>query len=1148
MISTCTCPFAKAEFSIGYTDAVVQDQITCALIPDRMLGFAESATFQLLEVELSNKPNLVLLERVEIEKILEEKMLQLAFSAGGGETRRQLGDLLKARMLVIIRASEKQVGENKNIQSLRIVVADTSTGLRILTGTLIWDKSKPDETARKIVEDVLRARAKMAEAIRAIIAVPLFVSEDFTFHYASYKHIYSELLRQGLENMKGVHVIEIDEAQAIADELTLTGGESVHRLLQPYFILGRYRNNDEGIERRVQITLQLKQGEHVLSEKTSGELAPNSVADYLRTTVIAFLKEIFNTQVPTFNTARDVDQFKRRAGDYEELEEYEEAFHLIQAAVLVQPEPSLYEYGIQLCAKMINSAHEERGGSDDFEARAWKAAAANLVGLDYVEHLLRTRGLTGNTKSFRSLVRCGYGIYNPLQYTHNWELRRMIESVGLKKREILLSFLESLLAANKLTPATFNTGLFVQSICFPMPGGFKIRETYAEHLAAKFRLVRVLNAVPGMSGRICWAISYEKGQSQRSHTDVQAINNFLDRVANLPGIEPKVIAAYFRMLETTKESEQKLSKLDSLIHYVQSSVGIKDDNSILRYLKQERRRIDGSAFKKLTLPKESPVAEIQYRYIEELTEAFPDFRDDGEKKFSFLAHNVGGVFACNDGIDLYWVCQRDNGMRPPRIFAMRTKGKLEHLYTANKLHTKSRVHIPITSMIYDGKYVWAAQKELLLIIDPKNGLVDTVSHDDGLLPGTMKVAPVAPGSVCVIGYFGRTWCANVCYSEAGDKSVEVFHKAALPKGDALNPQVVFEPKVMVSLYDSSKPDCRVVLVIRKKSQSGYPLLIDPVKRTVQVLPISINLIDRHSYTMHEGAFYWCDQPESYIPFKMRLCRLATPGFHKEVIIDDHEYKGSDLVTPLIFFEKNQCFITGRFNYMVDLETGVLSPVAGKRNPHFHPWYRTDDRLFVNTNHYGLVYLGWWDYRQPFMQVLFDEPPTLIEKRVLSGSQDVASTKPASTDKPGSGAGTTIVSTEEPPDEIKKADIGLSLAEAEIVRAAKLSKHPVKETIPDNPNTRTIGGQFHVKEYYHIFAFEDENGNLLDALKAGIQYMDVPHGHLKRDEIQQGGYFPLGTFEVINPSPKYEPITITPASPERLIFRLKNRAGNEAVNE
>ncbi|GAH35778.1 unnamed protein product, partial [marine sediment metagenome] len=73
MISTCTCPFAKAEFSIGYTDAVVQDQITCALIPDRMLGFAESATFQLLEVELSNKPNLVLLERVEIEKILEEK-------------------------------------------------------------------------------------------------------------------------------------------------------------------------------------------------------------------------------------------------------------------------------------------------------------------------------------------------------------------------------------------------------------------------------------------------------------------------------------------------------------------------------------------------------------------------------------------------------------------------------------------------------------------------------------------------------------------------------------------------------------------------------------------------------------------------------------------------------------------------------------------------------------------------------------------------------------------------------------------------------------------------------------------------------------------------------------------------------------------
>ena len=234
--------------------------------------------------------------------------------------------------------------------------------------------------------------------------------------------------------------------------------------------------------------------------------------------------------------------------------------------------------------------------------------------------------------------------------------------------------------------------------------------------------------------------------------------------------------------------------------------------------------------------------------------------------------------------------------------------------------------------------------------------------------------------------------------------------------------------------------------------------------------------------------------------------------------------------------------------MVDLKTGTLSLVAGKRNPHFHPWYRTDDRVFVNTNHYGLIYLGWWDYRQPFMQVLFDESLTPIEKPVFSDGQDMASTQPASADKAGSGADVTIESTKEPLDEIRKEDIGLSLVEAEIARAAKLSKHPIRETIPDNPSTRTIDGQFHVKEYYHTFAFEDENGNFLDALQAGIQYMDVPYAHLKRDEIQQGGYFPLGTFTVTNPSPRYQPITTTPASPERLIFRLKNRTGNEAANE
>jgi hypothetical protein len=975
----------------------------------------------LLEVKLSQERDLILLERAEIEKILEEQMLQLAFEAEGSEARRQLGALLRARMLVILRAREEQAGEGKMVRYLELVIADTSTGLRILTERLVWNESKPDEAAGRIARYVNRTRAILSEAIRAVAAVPLFVCDDFTYDYASLKGVYPEVVRRCLEAMPGVQVVEIDEAHAIAKELALSGGGAVRRPLRPYFILGRYRNEGKNAERRVRVTLQLKQGERVVSEKTSGDIAPETVAGFLRGAAAALLNEALNIKAPAFDAAEEAEQFKRRARDYEELEEYEQAFNLIQAALLVQPETSLYGYAIRLCTKFISSAHEDRGGPDDFEARAFKAAAANLIGIDYAEHLLRKPEFNfesrEKTRPISSFFYCGYGIYNPLQHTRNAQLRRAVESVAIKKRQTVISFLESMLDQGQLTSAMVRHGPW-RPASFPMPGGFRIRESYPEHLAAKFRWIRILSAVPGLSDRICWTILHEHEwrQWQKSDADAQAMNHFLDRVASLPGRSSKVIAGYYRMPETTAEKDQKLYKLDSLIHYVRTSGLAEDDEPLIRYLEWQRGYIDGTAFRKLVPPQGPPVGEIRRGHIDELTMAFPDYQALNERKFSFLETNIGSCVRCDGGIDLYWTTQLKKTF-PSRIFRMRTKGSLEQIHTTTEGG--------ITSMVYDGRYAWAAQQGRLLVIEPQTSVVGAVTQDDGLLPGKIRLIPVSPGFVCAIGYFGRTWCANVLYDDSGEKSVDVFHKAALPRGDALDPGVAFEPVHVVRLYDRAEPERPVMLASRGKPQSWYPLLVDPLNRTVRVLPVAVSLRYRHSYAVHEGVFYWCDQPESTdeedYDFKLLLCRLAAPDFQKEVIAG-HDIRGSGLRAPLVFFAGGRCFLVCTYCWLVDQQAGTLSPVIGKRPGNDPFQFCADGPLFAETSHYGVILLPQADRPHRVSQVEFRE---------VSGVSADVFARQLETDVAGGR-------TREQRDEGAMAEVARAMIEAEIARAAKLS--------------------------------------------------------------------------------------------------------------
>jgi hypothetical protein len=115
----------------AYCAASADSSVRMAILADKAYKLDNSPLISLLEVKLSEKESVQLLERAEIDEILKEQKLQLMFAGQGGKDRVAAGKLLKADLLILLRAKEK-----KGIRSLDVVVAETKGGLRLLVRTI----------------------------------------------------------------------------------------------------------------------------------------------------------------------------------------------------------------------------------------------------------------------------------------------------------------------------------------------------------------------------------------------------------------------------------------------------------------------------------------------------------------------------------------------------------------------------------------------------------------------------------------------------------------------------------------------------------------------------------------------------------------------------------------------------------------------------------------------------------------------------------------------------------------------------------------------------------------------------------------------------------------------------------------------------
>ncbi|MFN3150196.1 SHD1 domain-containing protein [Bremerella sp.] len=342
--SYCLVIWAAVVFAPTMTLAAEQ---RCALI-----DLDQSALGGLIEAELLSRPNMQWVERTEIQKLLDEQRLQSVLGAQSGNERRSIGTVLKADVLIILRTIEE---EKKKYAQL--VVAETNQGIRLVSQKLLLGKD-PASDAEVLVKLANDGIAKSKGAIEHIFAVPPFVSDDLTYEYDYLKSTYAKLLERTLLDSPGVVVVELEEAKAITDEYNLSAdGTNVARKL-PTYVLGEYRNEGRGDDRRLKLSLKAQRGAKVLSERDE-TIAPDAVSGML----LKYAQELGSSQgieTATIDPHLEVKLLNERADLFIRLANWDEAQALVEASLLLDPDqPEMNSKAVSIIQRRLEDHHLE---------------------------------------------------------------------------------------------------------------------------------------------------------------------------------------------------------------------------------------------------------------------------------------------------------------------------------------------------------------------------------------------------------------------------------------------------------------------------------------------------------------------------------------------------------------------------------------------------------------------------------------------------------------------------------------------------------------------------------------------------------------------------------------------------------------------
>jgi hypothetical protein len=301
---------------------------TCALLDPEKTPRAA-----LLEAKLLAEPGATWVERASIDAVLKEQKLQAAFGPQGVGERVKLGRLLKADLLVMVRPVK-----DAREETLEVVVSETASGLRLLLRGVPVTKDAGADVAALVAaakDGIKRHGEKVAE----VVAVPPFVSQNLEFTHEHLKGALARLAEAEALGRRGVLVVELEEAEALAREIAVAApGTTLARPL-PVYLLGEFRHEGKGEAATASLKLRAERGGKPVGKPEAVVVKPDESAAAVRKWAAGVLDELAKDggPRPPADAKAEARQLADRARVLKRLGNWAECLTLLEASLLLDP-------------------------------------------------------------------------------------------------------------------------------------------------------------------------------------------------------------------------------------------------------------------------------------------------------------------------------------------------------------------------------------------------------------------------------------------------------------------------------------------------------------------------------------------------------------------------------------------------------------------------------------------------------------------------------------------------------------------------------------------------------------------------------------------------------------------------------------------
>lgn len=830
-------------------------------------------TGDLLEAELLKLPEIEALDRANLNQVLQERKLQTVLSADATSERLKLAKLLKADVLVLLRAHEKPKPH------VEFTVFESKFGLRLRTELVIFEKDPvkaAEALAPLIKESLLRARTPVTE----IVAVPRLVNQSLTHEQDYLGDTIARLIQRDLLVKPGVAVIELEEARALARETELSGVGTQRRAL-PLFLLGEYRLTPNQQDRKASYELKVMRGDKPLQTISGKDLPPAELIARIRTEVGGiFEKALGKSPSQASDPKLESKQLVERAKTSSILSDHETALSLLEAALLVLPDQAEVH---RLANEEIGLIARTKCALDRFPADAWGAAVnrelfdktimkmrLTLHGLRHVEAFWQLKKVpiyTGNQGEPVPTV-------SPVVWfeMRHPELDPLMQEYQDQVRALARRILDQRQAEKVQDMAFFVLGREL----LPKPGrddklsGWA-ESHFAETLAAREKLLRDFS----------WCKAPWFHWNEWTHCS--GIYQYDD-----PKLEPEFLVYLDRVEKLGIANIERSSK--------QARQRFKEEQAA--YLK--RKKSQGAppvvASTKTRPSGETDVLRRELNLTVNMNGRSvpfekivgPGFRliTDQQTYKSWFSVLPNRWFNVSKGLDFLTFGNR--------TFVMREAGILTPVRLPPYEELETNVDADRVQFCSDGRYVWFAspneKKPFLAVYDPASGQTLKLDAAGGLPPMKMvELKPLAPGKIAVYGYFSRTWLGTASLEGKSEIKLDVFFEAnKIPKIDAKPAEfepldVAFSVRGGMNLISGrptpDKPAEQRLVLFRDRARSL--LIVDPERRKVETVPCTFGL--EHAVVEKDGVLYYSIARGHLGPDKMDFCRVSFPELKPEKI-------------------------------------------------------------------------------------------------------------------------------------------------------------------------------------------------------------------------------------------------------------------------